>query len=102
MNTLSYHVVVRTPIGVRIGDISLGFDGEKVKGIITAPYFEPEVYGVINDDNTINVNLVVNVDGKRESCDGTGRISDYAIHISVPSSEFVYEIDGTATRAKTN
>ena len=53
MNTLSYHIVVRTPVGIRIGDISFDFVDEEVRGNIKAPYFESDFYGNINKDDTL-------------------------------------------------
>ena len=99
MNTLNYHIVVRTPVGIRIGDISFDFVDEEVRGNIKAPYFEPDFYGNINKDDTLLLYMTV-VDGKEQKeYEATGRISAYAIHISVPTETFTYEIDGTTTRA---
>ena len=44
MNTLSYHIVVRTPVGIRIGDIYFDFVDEEVRGNIKATYYEPDFY----------------------------------------------------------
>ena len=52
----------------------------------------------MNDDGTLSLNLTVNADGKPEGCESTGRISMYAIHISVSATVFTYEIDGTSSR----
>ena len=100
MNTLSYHIVIKTHAGYRVGDLSVDIEGDKVSGIIQAPFFEPQFYGVMRDDSTLLLHLTVNVEGKQEKCECTGCISVYAIHISVPASEFTYEIDGTSARTK--
>lgn len=103
MNTLSYHIVIRTPVGYRVGDISLKIDDDgHIDGTIQAPFFEPHFDGVLNDDSTMWLNFTVNKDGIAERCESTGRISASAIHISVPSAGFTFDIDGTAARAKLN
>ena len=61
-------------------------------------FFEPQFCGKMNDDGTLSLNLTVNAEGKPEDCESTGRISVYAIHISVPAAAFTYEIDGTSSR----
>lgn len=100
MSTLSYHIVVRTPVGVRIGDISLDFEGDAVRGVLEVPFFEQDFRGIINSDDTMCLYITLNENGKIQQCECTGRISSYAIHISVPTEAFTYEIDGTVTRAK--
>ena len=103
MNTLSYHIVIRTPAGYRIGDISVEIDDDgHISGTIQAPSFEQHFDGVLNDDSTMWLNFIVNKDGMAERCESTGRISSSAIHISVPSAGFTFDIDGTAARAKLN
>lgn len=104
MNTLSYHIVIKTHAGYRVGDLSvnINMDGEQVSGRIQAPFFEPQFYGVMRDDSTLLLHLTVSAEGKQEKCECTGRISVYAIHISVPATEFTYEIDGTSAKAKVN
>ena len=98
MNTLSYHIVIKTHAGYRVGDLSVDLEDEKVSGMIHAPFFEPHFCGKMNDDGTLGINLTVNAEGKPEDYVSTGRISINAIHISVPAAAFTYEIDGTATR----
>ena len=44
MNTLSYHIVVRTPVGIRIGDISFDFYERLSKKEIPFPSGEPMTY----------------------------------------------------------
>lgn len=100
MNTLSYHIVIKTHAGYRVGDLSVDLEDEKVSGTIHAPFFEPQFFGKMNDDGTLSLNLTVNADGNSEDCVSTGRISMYAIHISVPTASFTYEIDGTSARTK--
>ena len=99
MNTLSYHIVVRTPAGVRIGDIFFDFTDEKVSGRIKAPFFEPEFHGIINKDDTFRLFITLDQNGANQEYECTGRISAYSVHISVPTEDFTYEIDGTTTRA---
>ena len=98
MNTLSYHIVVRTPVGIRIGDISFDFVDEEVRGNIKAPYFEPDFYGNINKDDTLLLYMTVVDEKEQKEYEAIGRISMYAIHISVPAAAFTYEIDGTSSR----
>jgi len=100
MNTLSYHVVIRTPVGVRIGDISLDFEGDTVRGVLEAPFFERDFHGAVNKDDTLRLYITLNENGKMQQCECSGRISAYAIHISVPADTYTYEIDGTTTNAK--
>ena len=50
MNTLSYHIVIKTHAGYRVGDLSVDWEDEKVSGTIHAPFFEPQFYGEMNDD----------------------------------------------------
>ena len=90
MNTLSYHIVIKTHAGYRVGDLSVDLEDEKVSGTIHAPFFEPQFCGKMNDDGTLSLNLTVNAEGKPEDCESTGRISMYAIHISVPAAAFTY------------
>ena len=96
MNSLSYRIVIKTPIGYRIGNITIDIENEKISGSITAPFFEPFFFGTFNKDGTMLLMLTVNVDGVQTECNSTGRISGYAVHISVPTEKFIYEIDGTA------
>ena len=102
MDVLSYHIVIKTPIGYRVGDISLSIEEERICGTIEAPFFEPAFTGILHNDSTLSLNVLINCDGARTECDATGRISAYAIHISVPIDDFIYEIDGTTVRAKNN
>ena len=96
MNTLSYHIVIKTHARYRVGDLSVDLEDEKVSGTIHAPFFEPQFCGKI--DGTLSLNLTVNAEGKPEDCERTGRISINAIHISVPAAAFTYEIHGTSSR----
>lgn len=102
MYNLSYHVVIRTPIGVRIGDVALTIEDGKVSGVLETPCFEPQFEGCLHPDDTMELTVHVKENGTVFDCQSTGRISGYAIHISVPTESFCYEIDGTVTRAKTN
>ena len=54
MNTLSYHIVIKTHAGYRVGDMSVDLEDEKVSGTIHAPFFEPQFCGKMNDDGTLN------------------------------------------------
>ena len=98
MNTLSYHIVVRTPVGIRIGDISFDFVDEEVRGNIKAPYFEPDFYGNINKDDTLLLYMTVVDEKEQKEYEAIGRIGMYAIHISVPAAALTYEIDSTSSR----
>ena len=98
MNTLSYHIVVRTPVGIRIGDISFDFVDEEVRGNIKAPYFEPDFYGNINKDDTLLLYITVVDEKEQKDYEAIGRNSAYEIHISVPTEAFTYEIDCTSSR----
>ena len=98
MNTLSYHIVIKTHARYRVGDLSVDLEDEKVGGTIHAPFFEPRFSGKMNDDGTLSLNLTVNAEEKPEDCESTGHISMYAIHISVPAAVFTYEIDGISSR----
>lgn len=100
MYNLSYHVVVRTPVGVRIGDIALAIEDDKVTGVLETPFFEPSFAGILNEDDTMTLTLFLSVNDEHKECKGIGRISGYAIHISVPTDDFTYEIDGTTVKAK--
>ena len=48
---------------------------------------------ILCDDGTLSLNLTVSAEGESEDCESTGRISMYAIHISVPAAAFTYVID---------
>lgn len=100
MYNLSYHVVIRTPVGVRIGDVALTIDDGKVLGALETPFFEPQFEGCLHPDDTMELTVHVKENDKVLDCRSTGRISSYAIHISIPTESFTYEIDGTVTRAK--
>lgn len=100
MYNLSYHVVVRTPVGVRIGDITLAIEDGKVTGVLETPFFEPSFVGILNEDDTLTLTLVLTANDEHREYKGVGRISGYAIHISVPTDDFTYEIDGTTVKAR--
>ena len=53
MNTLSYHIVIKTNAGYRVGDLSVDLEDEKVSGTIHSPFFEPQFCGKMNDDGTL-------------------------------------------------
>ena len=98
MDSLIYHIVIKTPMGYRVGDISLNIDVDRICGTIEAPCFEPSFTGILHDDSTMSLTFSVTYENMQAECAATGRISTYAIHISVPSGDFTYEIDGTAKR----
>ena len=100
MDVLSYHIVIKTPIGYRVGDISLDIEGNNIRGTLRAPFFEPALSGELHEDSTLSLTVSLIYEEVRTECTATGRISGYAIHISVPVGNFVYEIDGTITRNK--
>ena len=98
MDVLSYNIVIKTPIGYRVGNISLDIIENRISGTIVAPFFSPDFSGILNDDGSLSLSLTVNDEKGQYEYMATGRISAYAIHISVPVQEFSYEIDGTAQR----
>lgn len=100
MYTLSYHVVVNTPKGYRIGDIRLDIDENKIEGQFDFPLFDNKCYGILNEDDTFTFYVSITQEEKTNEYECTGRLSGYAIHISIPVDGFVYEVDGTTCRAK--
>ena len=72
MDTLSYHIVIKTHAGYRVGDLSVDLEDEKVSGTIHAPFFEPQFCGKMNDDGTLSLNLTVNADETRRTVRAPG------------------------------
>ena len=64
------------------------------------PLFDNRCYGILNEDDTFTLYVSITQEEKTNEYECTGRLSGYAIHISIPVDGFVYEVDGTTCRAK--
>lgn len=100
MDELVYQVVVRTPEGIRIGELTAFAENEIIKGRISFPSLNGQYNGTIRPSGRINIVLHTVLDSVSVESVGEGQISFYAIHVSLLHNGLTYEIDGTVKNMK--
>ena len=96
MNDLLYLFIPKTPSGYAIGEITVRIDCGNVEGNIRLSDQNGSYCGYLNDDGTLRVSGTLALKEERISFVGEGRISCRAIHLTLPTKHFTYELDGTA------
>lgn len=96
MNNLLYLFVLKTPSGYAIGEITVRIDNGNIEGNIRISDQNGSYRGYLDDNGTIKVSGTLALKEERISFVGEGRISCHAIHLTIPTEHFTYELDGTA------
>ena len=96
MCELSYHAVVKTPSGYRIGKITSKLEDGKTSGELSLTDFNGRYFGTIEADGCFEIEVERYLSADLVKCRGSGRLSIYSIHITIDSSGVIYELDGTA------
>ena len=98
MDGLSYQVVVKTPHGYRVGELTVVAENDLIRGTMRLHDFAEHYAGTIRDDGSIRLSMNRIVNSSPISCTGIGKISVHCIHISVESDGFIYDINGVARK----
>ena len=99
MSISEYHFVMTTPNGIRIGNIVFDYERDgKLCGYIELPQFKNDFSMIIHNDGTLSVNFDKSDTSFLSELTGTGKISFYAISMSIASDGFAYEINGTVKK----
>lgn len=96
MDNMKYHAVLKTPIGYRVGTVIVVLNDENISGVIEFFGREGTYDGSIDDNGNIEVQGKFPTVSEIVSFVGTGKLSYYAIHLSIQSDDFIYELDGTS------
>ena len=95
MNSLFYLFVLKTPNGYAFGEITVRIDNGNIEGSIRISDQDGSYHGDLNG-GTIKVSGTLALKEERIPFVGEGRISCHAIHLTIPTEHFTYELDGTA------
>ena len=93
---MTYHAVMKTPIGYRVGNIFVDITDQIISGIIYFFGREGKYKGVLYDNGDMKIKGVLPTPNDNMGFEGEGKISFHSIHLSIPSRDFVYELDGTS------
>ena len=96
MDSLEYSIVLKTPQGYCVGSLTMEINNGSVCGSIYALNNESAYCGSIDTNGNIEITGELNLFGDSFQFKGCGKVSFYAIHISIPNGDFTYELDGTA------
>ena len=98
MYTLEYNIVARTPVGCRVGELTVNIEEGEIAGTLTLPFFSPKYDGKIDSTGNMEIHGMLFFDGTEYEYVGKGRISPYAICIQISVQDQEFEISGTSKR----
>ena len=96
VDSMTYNAVMKTPIGYRVGNILVDITDQIISGIISFFGREGKYKGELYDNGDIKIKGVLPTPNDNIEFEGEGKISYHSIHLSIPSKDFVYELDGTS------
>lgn len=97
MDGLIYQVVIKTPEGYRVGELSVNIKNGEIYGEMNLLDFGA-YKGTIDQDGNISVCIKLANDFSPNCYIGFGKMSFYSIHIFFRCDGFVYEINGIINR----
>ena len=80
MDTLEYNIVLKTPIGYRVGKMMVEIKDRLIQGIIRILGKEESYQGYIDNNGNIEVNGKLPTHTETILFEGKGKISGYAVH----------------------
>ncbi len=98
MDNLMYNIVLKTPVGYRVGQMIVEIGDRIIRGIIRTFEKDGEYHGSIDSNGNIEVNGVLPLNTETIPFKGKGKISSYAVHLTIQSDNFTFELDGTSRK----
>lgn len=98
MDALEYNIVLKTPLGYRVGRIIVEIKDRLMQGVIHILGKEESYQGCVDDNGNFAIKGKLPTQTENIPFEGNGKISCYAIHITIPSDDFTYELDGTSRK----
>lgn len=98
MDSLMYNIVLKTPAGYRVGQMMVEIGDRIICGIIRTFEKDGEYQGSIDNNGNIEVNGLLPFKTETIPFKGKGKISSYAVHLTIPSDNFTFELDGTSQK----
>lgn len=98
MDSLIYNIVLRTPVGYRIGTLMIEIENHNVRGQIIVADTEGRYIGEMDNNWNLSVKGELPLGADILAFHGKGKLSAYAVHMSMISGEDTYELDGTSKR----